>query len=87
TSLLPILKDPQATVKAGALSFNKGYSLRQRDWHYMRYNDETQELYDMNKDPQQFHNLAGNSEHAEIVKRLDAALNARLQSHKIKAGK
>ena len=42
TSLLPILKDPQATVKAGALSFNKGYSLRQRDWHYMRYNDKTQ---------------------------------------------
>ena len=41
----------------------------------------------MNKDPHQFHNLAGNSEHAEIVKRLDAALNARLQAHKIKAGK
>jgi iduronate 2-sulfatase len=87
TSLLPILKDPQATVKAGALSFNKGYSLRQRDWHYMRYNDKTRELYDMNTDPQQFHNLAGNSEHAEIVQRLDAALNARLQAHKIKAGK
>jgi iduronate 2-sulfatase len=87
TSLLPILKDPQATVKAGALSFNKGYSLRQRDWHYMRYNDKTRELYDMNTDPQQFHNLAGNSEQAEIVQRLDAALNARLQAHKIKAGK
>ena len=86
-SLLPILKDPQATVKAGALSFNKGYSLRQRDWHYMRYNDKTRELYDMNTDPQQFHNLARNSEHAEIVQRLDAALNARLQAHKIKAGK
>ena len=87
TSLLPVLKDPQATVKAGALSFNKGYSLRTDDWHYMRYNDQTRELYDMQKDPHQFHNLAGNSEHAKIVQRLDAALNARLQAHKIKAGK
>ena len=87
TSLLPVLKDPQATVKAGALSFNKGYSLRTDDWHYMRYSDKTLELYDMNKDPQQFHNLAGNSEQAETVQRLEAALKARLRAHKIKAGK
>ncbi len=87
TSLVPVLKDPQATVKAGALSFNKGYSLRTDDWHYMRYNDKTQELYDMTKDPQQFHNLAGNSEQAETVQRLEAALKARLRKHKINAGK
>ena len=87
TSLLPILKDPQATVKAGALSFNKGYSLRTEDWHYMRYNDKTLELYDMNKDPQQFHNLAGNSDQAKTVQQLEAALKARLRAHKIKAGK
>lgn len=87
TSLVPILKDPRATVKAGALSFNKGYSLRQSDWHYMRYNDQTRELYDMNKDRHQFHNLAQDPAYAKIVKQLDAALNARLETHKIKAGK
>ncbi|MEC9002834.1 MAG: sulfatase [Planctomycetota bacterium] len=87
TSLVPVLKDPQATVKTGALSFNKGFSLRQSNWHYMRYNDKTRELYDMKQDPNQFHNRADDPACADRIKQLDTALNARLQAHQIKAGK
>jgi hypothetical protein len=35
-------------------------------------------LYDMEKDPKQFTNLAGRSEYAEIEKRLQTRLAARI---------
>jgi iduronate 2-sulfatase len=83
-SLVPVLRDHQASVKNGALSFNKGYSLRTDDWHYMRYSDATVELYDMNSDRNEFTNLASDDDYASVVKELDAALNRRLGAAKIK---
>jgi iduronate 2-sulfatase len=77
-SLVPVLKDPRAKVKEGALAFNKGYSYRVPDWHYMRYNDGTKELYDMNTDPKEFSNLASAREHAALLRQLDEALSKRL---------
>jgi iduronate 2-sulfatase len=56
-SLRPILENCQATVKSGALSFSNGASWRTSDWAYMRYDDQSEELYDMRSDPDQFHNL------------------------------
>lgn len=82
-SLVPVLSDPQATVKSGALSFNKGYSLRTKDWHYMRYSDGTAELYDMHKDGSEFNNLATKEEFANVVKELNRELNRRLRAAKI----
>lgn len=58
TSLVPVLKDPSAIIKPGALSFNNGHSLRSPGWHYMRYKDGSEELYDMEKDPGEITNLA-----------------------------
>ncbi len=46
-SLVPILQDHAEKIKPAALSFNKGFSLRTDDWHFMRYSDGTAELYDM----------------------------------------
>ncbi len=86
-SLVPILRNPQATVKEGALSLNKGFSLRTANWHFMRYNDGTKELYDMKADPNEFMNLAVAGEHAEVVKRMDVALDRRLEAAELeKAG-
>ena len=71
-SLIPVLQDHSANVKPGALSFNKGYSLRTDDWHYMRYNDNTMELYDMRSDPKEFTNLATSPAHRADRDRTDA---------------
>jgi iduronate 2-sulfatase len=78
-SLVPVLKDRAARVKDGALSFAKGHSWRTPDWAYMRYNDKSEELYDMRADPGQFTNLAEDPHHAATVKRMAAGLKARLE--------
>ena len=80
TSLVPVLKDHQMQVKEGAIAFNKGYSLRVADWHYMRYTDGTEELYDMNNDPDEFTNLASRVDHAPVIKKMNAALRRRLDA-------
>ncbi len=77
-SLVPVLKDPQATVKDGALSLNRGFSFRTDRWHYMRYTDGTKELYDMTSDPREFTNLAGSDQYRDVALRLDEKLNRRL---------
>ncbi|MEC7906470.1 MAG: sulfatase, partial [Verrucomicrobiota bacterium] len=60
-SLVPILNDPNQRVREAALSIDgSGYALRTERWAYIRYNDETEELYDMMSDPSQITNLAFN---------------------------
>ncbi len=83
-SLLPILKDHHAAVKQSAISFNRGYSLRSPDWHYMRYDDGTEELYDMNNDRHQFTNQADDADYAVVVGKMRVALGERLQAAGIK---
>jgi iduronate 2-sulfatase len=79
-SLVPILKDQSATVKEGALSFAKGNSWRTDRWAYMRYNDQSEELYDMKTDPAQFTNLAKDQDSTNVLKRMAVGLDARLKS-------
>lgn len=58
-SLVPILNDPTTTIHEAAYSEAKeGFSLRTDRWAYMRYHDESEELYDMDSDPNQYTNLA-----------------------------
>lgn len=86
-SLVPVLKDPTATVRDGALSFKNGASLRTSDWAYMRYNDGSTELYDMNTDPRQFTSLAGDSKHQDTLRKLDQRLTSRLRDAGVRTGK
>ena len=79
-SLVPILKDHHASVKKGALSFTRGYSWRSKHWAYMRYNDQSEELYDMKADPKQFKNLAGNRDYAEVLKQMRVSLDTKLKA-------
>ena len=78
-SLVPVLEDPTVDVKDGALSMARGYLWRTEAWAYMRYEDGSEELYDMRADPQQIHNLASSPEHQAVRKGLAAALDRRLQ--------
>ena len=85
-SLVPVVKDHTSTVKPAALSFNKGFSLRTSDWHYMRYNDGSSELYDMRSDPNEFTNLADRQSHAAQRKQLDQLLNQLIKQHALAGG-
>ncbi|MCA9218038.1 MAG: sulfatase-like hydrolase/transferase [Planctomycetales bacterium] len=80
TSLLPLVKDPNATVKDGAISFANGESWRTAHWSYMRYNDGSEELYDMQNDPYQLSNLADSPQHADQKQRLREELESRLKN-------
>ena len=79
-SLRPILVDRDAVVKQGALSFGQGTALRTSRWAYMRYDDDAEELYDMQDDPQQFDNLAQVDKYQDQLRRLRERLDDRLNS-------
>lgn len=81
TSLLPIVKNPEATVKPAALSFaSRGTSLRTPRWHYARYKTGSEELYDMQADPGQYRNLAKSPKHEPKLKQMQTLLQDRLQA-------
>ena len=82
TSLVPLLSEPNASVKNEALSFHKGTSIRDQNWHYIRYGDGSEELYEMKPDPGETANLIGRAEHAETSKRLRNRLERRLNDLK-----
>jgi arylsulfatase A-like enzyme len=87
TSLVPVLRDPKASVKTGALSFSRGASLREKDWAYMRYTDGTEELYDMNRDPRQFVNQAQNPEYSATLGKLRERLETSLKAAEVPSEK
>ena len=41
--------------------------MRSERWRYIRYADGSEELYDMQKDPQEWTNLAGKPEFAPVI--------------------
>ena len=84
-SFVPVLEDPSASFRKGALSIipHKGIALRTKDHAYMRYRDGTEELYDMLKDPKQFTNQADNPEYSVKLEQLRRQLDARLDEEEI----
>jgi arylsulfatase A-like enzyme len=75
-SLVPLLKKPDAEWNEIAVtSYGVGnLSLRDRTHRYIVYEDGSEELYDMVKDPNEWRNLSGNPEHTEIITRFKAAV-------------
>lgn len=67
-SLVPVLNNPDQIVNREVYSYNRAHlALRSDRWSYMRYADGTEELYDMQADPNQFTNLAKNTAHVETM--------------------
>jgi len=81
-SLVPVLDDPAAVIKSGAISGGgKNLSFRSPDWAYMRYGKDGkggEELYDMNADPQQFTNLASVNTANKQLQKMRAKLTKAL---------
>jgi arylsulfatase A-like enzyme len=81
-SLVPLLKNPATVTGRHVLTtFGKGnYSLTGARWHYIRYDDGAEELYDSVNDPHEWENLAGKpafrSMQQEMSKRLEAMIAA-----------
>jgi choline-sulfatase len=68
-SLAPQLKDADAPRSHPAItSHNQGnHAVRSERWRYIRYADGSEELYDLEKDPNEWTNLAGEGQYAETI--------------------
>lgn len=71
-SLLPLIKQPEADTGREVLtSFGEeNVSLRSKQWRYLRYSDLSEELYDLAKDPHEWHNLSQDPPHEKILVRF-----------------
>ena len=89
-SLTGLLKDPASRRPAKPDAFiqvGKGFGLRSEKWAYMWYprnkkDPEAAMLYDMEKDPEQFTNLSGLPDYAEIEQALHQRLQQRIEEAK-----
>ncbi len=74
-SLRPLIADPDEPRRPALTTHNPGnHSIRDRRWRYIRYADGSEELYDHQADPHEWHNLAGMPEHQSTIQRLRAHL-------------
>ncbi len=46
------------------------YAVINRDWRYIRYGEDGEELYDLKKDPHEWNNLAGEDKYAKVKNRM-----------------
>ena len=69
-SLCPQLADAEAAREFPAITTHcaDNHGIRSENWRYICYADGSEELYDMRKDPNEWHNLAGDPRYAEVVK-------------------
>jgi uncharacterized sulfatase len=87
-SLRPLLEDPAATLHEAAFTQARrgenaefwGRSVRTTKWRCTEWDEGRNgiELYDHEADPQEYHNLATDPKHAEVLKELRAMLKSQL---------
>lgn len=71
-SLVPLLRDPKAKWEHAAVTTygRNNHAVRTERWRYIRYADGGEELYDHDKDPYEWTNLAGDKALAGVKKAL-----------------
>jgi len=75
-SLAPLLRNPRADWARPAIStydWNE-FSVRTDRYRYIKYIDDTEELYDERRDPHEWTNLAGDPRHAQVKARMKAMI-------------
>ena len=81
-----MLDDPTQKVRSAAFSvapMRKGFLLRDEKYSYIQYGENAEkgiELYDIQKDPRQFTNLARNPEYASTVESYRAKMTDKLNA-------
>lgn len=75
-SLQPLLENPNAAWEHVAISTlgQNNHAVRDQRWRYIRYADESEELYDHQTDPNEWNNLATEPptpSHAEVNRHLE----------------
>lgn len=75
-SIVSLLKDPRAKWDRPIVTTHgrNNHAVRSERWRYVRYADGSEELYDHEKDPNEWTNLASRPEHADLKKKLAASL-------------
>src|SRR3546814_221026 len=68
-SLVSLLKDPAAPREQPAvMTYGKGnHAVRKGKWRYIHYADGTEELYDREQDPNEWHNVAGDPSNSPVM--------------------
>ena len=79
-----MLDDPNHEVRDAAFCINgRGFLLREDKWAYMQYKENGSggmELFDMEKDPLQYTNLAELSQYKAVVERFKKTMAAKLKA-------
>ena len=72
TSLMPLLKNPDAEWDRPVVTTNgyRNHSVTGDRYHYIRWSDGSEELYDFVADPHEFVNLAGDPEMMAVKSEL-----------------
>ncbi|TWT65850.1 sulfatase [Crateriforma conspicua] len=88
-SLVSVLNDPTRSVRDSALSLDRiksGWEFADRGdrWAYMRYVDGSEELYDMDSDPNQYRNLAKLPEYAAHLEASRRRMDEKIKRHELK---
>ncbi|MFV0553388.1 MAG: sulfatase [Mangrovibacterium sp.] len=82
-SLAKLIDNPSEEVRDAVFSVSQGqaFLMRTRKWAYIQYKEDARggmELFDMERDPQQFTNLAYNPAYAQVLEDMQQQLKAKL---------
>lgn len=68
-SLMPQLKDASVEREFPAITTHNhdNHGIRTKDWRYIQYADKSEELYNMQDDPNEWKNLAADPQHADLI--------------------
>ena len=72
-SLKPLLNNPEKSWPYPAITWyagEKNYSIKDYSWRYIHYADGSEELYDHNTDPHEWHNLASDIQFSSKIREL-----------------
>ena len=71
-SLIPLLTNPDSTIARPIITTYDfaDYSVRYNKWHYISYVDGSEELYNLEFDPEEWNNLANEQNYKSIKKKL-----------------